>query len=543
MAALNFPNNPAGQTPTNTFSPSSTPESSDNGVTYIYNPTNGTWTSESGSSQPEAGAPVIVGTDTPTTREDGSSIQNGDLWWNSTSGLMYLYYIDTDSAQWVASNVTGVPLSSPEYLSSVNNDTAAGEITFRKITTHEAGVNVTGGSVTSNGDIKGLNVYGAVNVKWYGAVGDGTTNDTAAIQAALSSSYKGIYFPPGNYRVVATSSAGGSNLTPLLISAVIDRKIWGNGAAITATSNVYKVFTITGDRTEFSLNCEGNSNIGVFTQFECENPFIHDCVIRNLRVGETTDSKAIAINIQMNNINTGFTVINNVIDDVYAKGDGSYSNGSGMARAINFEANAEITEPILISNNSINLIHGEEGDAISIYNGNHTSTNIVISNNTIKDFNRRGVKVKLSGAWITGNNFQNTWTSAPAPAQGAIDLTDGDDFVVSNNVFTNIEFMNNIKMVEDAVPANNCTIADNVFRGVGSSTGSTLMYFKTGNGANWVIKGNVIDCPGFTGTAIRVQNANKVIISGNCVISNGTDIDTTSGVTNLVSGNNLSITA
>jgi hypothetical protein len=46
MAALNFPNNPAGQTPTNTFSPSSTPESSTNGATYLYNSTNGAWTAE-----------------------------------------------------------------------------------------------------------------------------------------------------------------------------------------------------------------------------------------------------------------------------------------------------------------------------------------------------------------------------------------------------------------------------------------------------------------------------------------------------------------
>ena len=382
----------------------------------------------------------------------------------------------------------------------------------------------------------------SVNVKYYGAVGDGFTNDTAAIQAAMASPYKGIYFPPGAYVVRADGTGGGSNLTPLIRSTLNDRKIWGDGY-ITATSNVYKVFTITGDRTEFSLSCDGNQYIGVYTQFECKNPFIHDCYIRNIRVGEATNSKGIAINVIMNNLNTGFTVINNVIDDVYAKGDGAYNDGRGMARAINFEANADITEPILISNNNINLIHGEEGDAISIANGNTNMTNILISNNQITDFNRRGIKVKLSGARIIGNHFQNTWTSPPAPRQGGIDLTDGDSFVVSNNVFSNIEFMNNIKMVEDAVPANNCTISDNVITRVGSGTTSTLMYFKTGNGANWTIKGNVIDCPGFGGAAIKVVNVDKLILSSNCVISNGTAFDTASGVSNLIEGNNLSINA
>jgi Pectate lyase superfamily protein len=40
---------------------------------------------------------------------------------------------------------------------------------------------------------------GAVSVKWFGAVGDGVTDDTAAIQAALNSGVLQIYFPEGTY--------------------------------------------------------------------------------------------------------------------------------------------------------------------------------------------------------------------------------------------------------------------------------------------------------------------------------------------------------
>ena len=36
MASLNFPSNPAAQTPTNTFGPTSTPNATLNGVTYVY---------------------------------------------------------------------------------------------------------------------------------------------------------------------------------------------------------------------------------------------------------------------------------------------------------------------------------------------------------------------------------------------------------------------------------------------------------------------------------------------------------------------------
>lgn len=45
--------------------------------------------------------------------------------------------------------------------------------------------------------------YGDVDVKWYGATGDGVTDDTQAIQAAIDGS-KDIYFAPGIYRVTAS---------------------------------------------------------------------------------------------------------------------------------------------------------------------------------------------------------------------------------------------------------------------------------------------------------------------------------------------------
>lgn len=44
-----------------------------------------------------------------------------------------------------------------------------------------------------------------VNVKWFGAVGDGVTDDTAALQTALNnSSLKRLYLPTGNYKTSAS---------------------------------------------------------------------------------------------------------------------------------------------------------------------------------------------------------------------------------------------------------------------------------------------------------------------------------------------------
>jgi len=49
-----------------------------------------------------------------------------------------------------------------------------------------------------------------VNVKSYGAVGDGTTDDTVAIQAAVNAS-SGVFFPTGTYKVTAAVTLNANN--------------------------------------------------------------------------------------------------------------------------------------------------------------------------------------------------------------------------------------------------------------------------------------------------------------------------------------------
>ena len=47
----------------------------------------------------------------------------------------------------------------------------------------------------------------SVNVKDYGATGDGTTDDTTSIQAAINAVTSGgvVYFPSGTYRIARTT--------------------------------------------------------------------------------------------------------------------------------------------------------------------------------------------------------------------------------------------------------------------------------------------------------------------------------------------------
>ena len=82
--ATNFPNSPSNGA-THTFG----------GTTYTYNSSRGVWQAAGG------GASVTTDDTAPSSPSDG------DLWWDSDGGKMYVYYEDADSSQWVSVSVPG----------------------------------------------------------------------------------------------------------------------------------------------------------------------------------------------------------------------------------------------------------------------------------------------------------------------------------------------------------------------------------------------------------------------------------------------------
>ena len=52
---------------------------------------------------------TMVGTTPPLTRNDGSPIQNGDAWFNTSNATLFVNYNDGDSTQWVSTSKAGPP--------------------------------------------------------------------------------------------------------------------------------------------------------------------------------------------------------------------------------------------------------------------------------------------------------------------------------------------------------------------------------------------------------------------------------------------------
>jgi len=140
---------------------------------------------------------------------------------NYTPNLNQLAVFVNGSKQIVTTNYTETSNTTITFVTGLNvgdlveiiyNQALSGGVISSQNITYTQGST---GSVTTNVQAK---LQQTVSVKDFGAVGDGTTDDTTAIQNALNAG-KNLYFPPGEYAVSSLN----------VPAAMIGRKIYGGG--------------------------------------------------------------------------------------------------------------------------------------------------------------------------------------------------------------------------------------------------------------------------------------------------------------------------
>lgn len=172
-----------------------------------------------------SGTGVIVSTVAPATREDGSTLESGDLWWDSSSsdgGDLYIYYVDADSSQWVSATAQ-TSVSTLSYI-------------------------YPGGVEQSIQDRLERNV----SVKDFGAVGDGVADDTAAFTAAAGQSVESIFVPSGSYALTSDIAGDFHAIKPVTIvgsGSVTSLKVLGETLMLTSPNGTQYAVSVADDGT------------------------------------------------------------------------------------------------------------------------------------------------------------------------------------------------------------------------------------------------------------------------------------------------------
>lgn len=415
----------------------------------------------------------------------------------------------------------------------------------------------------------------SLNVKNYGATGDGTTDNTAAVQDAVNAAVAGglpLQIPAGTY-LISSDIELGDNI-----------RIWGHGTLKAADgTNIQMLFVPTSSSASNivvdGIGFDGNNanttggngiNFSNVTDFEiincsftgCYNNAIivnDDCfrfTIRGNQINHAGSQGNYAIALSGDNNNGGgkacrdFVITNNVIKDA----PGSGINASEARRGV-------------ISNNAIYnsvLPHDTGYGGVRVTNGGEFVT---ITGNTIDGFSRGIFLAEASDCSVVGNTINN------CDSQGillAADAISSDRNIVVANRISNPAIGGNsgatagiqVSNSNDNMIAFNVVTdtGSNMTQGIlesGTSTGNTFFgnYVSGSTGGEIsLLRNPVIDGALSLEWVASAQNYVEVVpSSGNSTtqvrsVGDGTDVDIQltamdGGLSRLANGNGTHFTA
>lgn len=318
-----------------------------------------------------------------------------------------------------------------------------------------AGVTATGSTTSRTLADRSADVF---NILDYGAVGDGTTDDNASIQAALNaaattSTYATVVVPksPTNQPYIFTALVVKSKTTFLGLGGVLKFK---DSTASSGSTNYYPISNV-GGYTESvfdSLIIDGNkANNTTFNVCDAITCLGKNSSVRNCKITNPPDSGIMFSNAELGEC------VNNEISG--APDAGIYSNGD---------------EPL----------YGGEGD----------TQGMIISSNRIENCVYPGIAVKRSGR----------------------------DYIVTNNTIINCGngiTLSDFGMTEGGHPSN-ILIANNYMKDIGYGHRSAGSVAEVGIQAqvtdNVVISGNMLI--NVSGVGIDIDGSRKCVVADNLVV-------------------------
>lgn len=347
----------------------------------------------------------------------------------------------------------------------------------------------------------------SVNIKEFGAVGDGVTDDTAAINGAIEFAYNNniynVIVPSGVYMINADLTETDRNTGGIRIKSNINLLMSDTTIlkSIVSTAEYYNVisavkcnnFTISGGTIQCDKNREdGNKGqgIGIYVQ-DCSNSSI-----KNILIKDALGDGIIVCNSYEAGGKSDKIILQNITID------GARRNGLSILVA----QDIDIHNCTFTNNGTIDPKY-----AIDIepdYDWNHDDTRNINIRNCIFENNTNGIMTAGDTAFLKYHIIlENNYFNHP----------NTNCFILNNN-YKNVKILNNT-FINSGYPAitifdpSNVIISNNSFKGSGTSSSAinlrTLPEGPIDNG-NLIISSNIIE--GYdVGMYIRLNGVNNIV--------------------------------
>ncbi|MEH7483142.1 right-handed parallel beta-helix repeat-containing protein [Neobacillus drentensis] len=342
-----------------------------------------------------------------------------------------------------------------------------------------------------------------INPVDYGAVGDGITDDTVALQEWLNA--------PGKNKVLKN---GTFKITEGLTSTENGRTIKTDGAVIVAEKTDIIILTVTGNKNKISVKLNGNNKAAGGVLIKGAGSEVTNSKIENIY-----GRNHVAYGIR-SETSGGIRVENNIINNIHSTSNGIFGDSIGASRAIFISSTQVATSMNIVKNNSIIGVTGEEGDAIQfLFNGGTKAfldAKGIIQGNTIKNCSRRAIKVQASNVKVLNNTHSNTLSINFLPnALNLIDIIHSNNVIVQGNTLDARSFQGISLNGDSTNKSYNIVVKRNVIRGGLTLSNGTR---ATTNGIYWSnVKDSEIISNSISATIIPISGSNgtNIIIANN----------------------------